>query len=233
MLTGEIIQRVQSLYSKGVQSDDSRLTSRHIYNKILTIRAKLLEQKVNKRQPISKWNYQKLFCVELIKTAPHECPCLPPVGCQILRSKHKIPKLINTLYGNKVEYVSSLEGSVFYSEVSWTEKKYKSSNKYTGSKPDFFIKDDYLYITHKTGPKIITMSALFENPLEVDHFSSYCDDCKNCLDCNSPLDSEFPLDNTQIDTLVEMSVKELVVLFNQNFEDKSNNSSDNLDQQSK
>ena len=31
----EIIQRVQSLYSKGVQSDDTRLSDRHIYNKMV------------------------------------------------------------------------------------------------------------------------------------------------------------------------------------------------------
>ena len=233
MITGEIIQRIQSLYSKGVQSDDSRLSSRHIYNKMLTIRAKLLEQKVNKKQPLSQWNYQTISCAELIPTKPYEAPCLPLVGCEILKTKHKLPKLINTLFGHKIQSVTSLDGSVIYSEVSWVEKKYKSSNKYTGNKPDFFIKEDYLYITQKPGPRVITIVGLFENPLSVDTFSSYCNECKDCNECESPLDKEFPLDNTQIDTLVEMCVNELVVLFNQNIEDKSNNSADSIDQQSK
>ena len=50
MKTEELIQRVQSLYSKGVQSDDSRLTSRHIYNKLTTVRAKLVTEEAKKNQ---------------------------------------------------------------------------------------------------------------------------------------------------------------------------------------
>ena len=38
MIIGDIIQRIQSLYSKGVQSDDTRLKSRHIYNVLITNR---------------------------------------------------------------------------------------------------------------------------------------------------------------------------------------------------
>ena len=44
MEVGKIVQRIQSLYSKGVESDDTRLMSRHIYNKLLTVRARLISQ---------------------------------------------------------------------------------------------------------------------------------------------------------------------------------------------
>ena len=53
MLIKEIVQRIQSLYSKGVQSDDSRLSDRHIYNKMITVRSKLISQQHNKKQKIS------------------------------------------------------------------------------------------------------------------------------------------------------------------------------------
>ena len=46
MTVGDLIQRVQSLYSKGVESDDSRLTRRHIYNKLLSVRSTLIFNKV-------------------------------------------------------------------------------------------------------------------------------------------------------------------------------------------
>ena len=52
MKIGEIIQRIQSLYSKGVESDDTRLMSRHIYNKLLTVRARLISQDA-KKKPVS------------------------------------------------------------------------------------------------------------------------------------------------------------------------------------
>jgi len=58
MTIKEIIQRVQSLYSKGVQSDDVRLEDRHIYNKMITVRSKLISQEAKKRQKINQWNYQ-------------------------------------------------------------------------------------------------------------------------------------------------------------------------------
>ena len=89
MLVKEIIQRIQSLYSKGVQSSDSRLTARHIFNKVLTVRTKLLSQQSAKKQKISDWNYQTISCVELIEIPPHQCPCIPPLGCELVRSKFK------------------------------------------------------------------------------------------------------------------------------------------------
>ena len=121
MKTEEIIQRVQSLYSKGVQSDNSRLSSRHIYSKLLTSRSKLLHQKLSKRQKISQFNYQTLPCVELIEAPKNECPCLPPVGCTILKSKYPLPKVLVSLNAHAIEYVTSVDGAISYDETTWTK----------------------------------------------------------------------------------------------------------------
>jgi len=146
MKTKEIIQRIQSLYSKGVKSDDSRLSSRHIYNKALTTRAFLIEQKLDKRQPISQSVYQTLDCVELIPALPYECPCLPEVGCKILRTKYQIPQLLTGLLeGAAIQSVNSVEGSLTFNRTTFEDKKYKKGNKYTASKPDYYIRNDYLY----------------------------------------------------------------------------------------
>jgi len=53
MKVGEIIQRVQSAYSKGAESSDSRLSRRHIYSIVNTTRSTLLFNKLNKRQFIN------------------------------------------------------------------------------------------------------------------------------------------------------------------------------------
>lgn len=239
MTVAEIIQRVQSVYSKGVQSDDSRLTARHIYNKIVTVRAKLISQEAKKRQKINQWNYQTIPCVELEKAPIHECPCLPPVGCAILKTKLPLPKPITDLNHHLLQSVTSLDGMTIYSEIGWTEKKYKASNRYTANKPDYFIRNDYLYITHRSGPKIITVTGLFEDPLEAENYPSFCDeDCnekeRDCTEnCGSPLDKEFPIDNDMIDTLVEMTFNELIILFGQNVEDLTNDSKDSITEQSK
>ncbi len=65
---GEAIQRVQSMYSKGVQSRSSRLSARHIYSALITARSILIKQQSNKNQKANQWTYQVLPCVELIKS---------------------------------------------------------------------------------------------------------------------------------------------------------------------
>ncbi len=238
MLIKELIQRVQSLYSKGVQSDDSRLSARHIYSVIQSVRSTLLTQRADKRQPISQWNYQTLNCVELIKAKPYECPCLPAIGCTILRTKEPLPKpLTGLIDGHLIQSVTSLEGSITYSPTTWEDKKYKKGAKYTSTKPDYYIRDNYLYITTKTGPKAITITGIFDDPLEVDSYPGLCDeviDCaEDCIECKSPLDMNLPIDRDMVKTLVEMSANELLSLFSQGREDLTNNSRDNLKQESK
>lgn len=231
----EIIQRVQSLYSKGVQSDDARLEKRQIYPVLLSIRAKLLQQQANKKQKISAWNEQTIPCIKLIPAEPYECPCLPPVGCKILRTEQAIPRPISDMDRPLISSVTSLTGHVNYSPTTWTEKKYKSGNKYTGSKPDYYIRNNYLYITHKIGPRIITITGVFEDPFEVSQYASLCEeqDCEDCQDCLSPLDLEVPVDSSMVETIVNMCVQELLVIFNQSTEDRSNNTADNIVEQSK
>lgn len=230
----EYIQRIQSLYSKGVESDDSRLTDRHIFNKMNTVRSKLINQKIKKNQKVSQWNYQILPCVELIEAPIHECPCLPPVGCKILKTKHPLPKPLTDMNNHKIQSVTSLDGSIIYSEITWIAKKYKNSNKYTAKKPDYFIRNNHLYITHKGGPKIITIEGLFEDLLEVKNFPSVCpdDDCVDC-NCESILDQEFEVDAEQSETLIGLCVEELIQYFSAGVEDLTNNSKDNLDNQTK
>lgn len=228
----EIIQRIQSLYSKGVQSDDSRLSDRHVYSKMLTVRSKLISQEAKKKQKINQWNYQTLNCIEVIKAPIHECPCLPPIGCEILRTKYPIPRPLTDLSSHLIQSVTSLDGSVIFSEIGWIEKKYKSSSKFTSNKPDYFMKNNFLYITHKSGIKAITLTGLFDDPLEVENFPSYCE-CEDCNNCESPLDKEFPIDNDLIDTLVDMCKEELIGQFTQMTEDLTNNTSDNIPENSK
>lgn len=231
MTNGEVIQRIQSLYSKGVQSDDSRLRPRHIYSKIITVRALLLHRQASKKQKISQWNYQTLPCVELIEASPHECGCEVPVGCTIQRSVYPLPSPVSDLGSHLIQNVSSVDGSVFYSEVSWQEKKYKSGSKYTANKPDFFIRNGYLFLTHRRGPKIVSITGLFQDPLEAENFPSACEE--SCSDCESFLDKEFHLDASLIEPLVQMSVEELIGIFSQNIEDTTNNSTDSVAENSK
>lgn len=225
MLVSEVIQRIQSLYSRGVQSQDSRLRARHIWNKLLTTRSKLLVQTANKNQSISQWTYQTIPCIELIKAASYECPCVPPAGCFLLRSKHPIPEPVVALKGNLIQTVSSIDGTLVIDKTSFTNSKYASGNKFTSNKPQYFLYNKYLFITITKLLKVIQVTEIVENPEDAWNFPSFCEeDCVDC--CMSILDRQFPLDTDTIDTAIQMTANELISMFTQMREDKINNSSD-------
>jgi len=230
------VQRVQSLYSKGAESDDSRLTSPHIYHKLLTVRARLVKQELDKRKKLSSWVYQTLDCVELIKAPSHECPCLPPIGCEILKTKHPIPKVLANRYGDQIQSVTSVDGSIRYEPTTWGSKQDSSGNKYAGGVPDYYIKNEYFYFTWLKGPRVVSITAIFEDTLAADTFPSFCPkedvetDNSDCLNFN---DQNFAIDGHLIEPMIELAVNELVILFSQMREDSTNNFRDNVKEETK
>lgn len=233
MQLAELIQRIQSLYSKGVQSDDSRLSSRHIYNKLLTVRSRLITQQANKKQAISVWNYQTLSCIELVKVPAHECPCAPPLGCEILRSKYKIPGIISGIFGDLIQTVSTVDRGIKFDRVTINSVNYQKGNKYTSNKLQYFLHNDYLYITSNRHLGVVMLTGVFEDPVEASKFQSYCECKEGCTDCIDYQELDFPLDTNLLDQLIELSLQELLEIFMQVPEDVTNNSRDSLKEQSK
>jgi hypothetical protein len=233
MILRQLIERVTVPYDKGMASDDSRLSSQYVYTKLLTSRNRLIAQQANRNQKINQWVYQTLPCVELIVAPVYECPCIPPVGCTIYRTKKKLPKPLNNFSHHLLQSVTTIDGETVFDEIGWEEKRLKQHNRFTKNKPDYFIKNDYLYITQKTGPTILTIIGAFADPVDAFKFPSKCDDCQDCHDCYSPLDMDFPIDAHQIDTLIEMARTEILHDFSTNREDRSNNSADSTEQESK
>lgn len=231
MKISEIIQRVQSLYSKGVQSDDSRLSNRHIYNKLVSVRNRLMSQKVNKNQKLSQWSYQPIPCIELIKAPIHECPCVPKGNCVVLRSKYKLPKPIPSIEKDVIQSVTTLDGSIKFDPTTFENEKYAKGNKYTSNKPEFYIRDEYLYITYYKALEVVTLTGIFSDPLEVYNFPSFCGE--TCKDCESFLDKNFYIDSDLVEPMIEISLQELINIYSQMREDQTNDSRDNLIQESK
>lgn len=228
MKVKDLIYRIQSLYNKGLPSDDNRLSNRLIYNKFLTIRSKLISQEVKKKQRLSRWNYHTIPCIELIEVTSHECPCLPPVGCAVLRSKHKLPKPLSGLNGHIIESVTTIDKSIRIDETTLTAVKYQKGNKYTANKLSFYIHNDYLYINTPTDIRVVTLTGLFEDPTEVKLFENFCkeNNCKDCdnQDCIDYLEEEFPIDQDMIETMIEVSLQELINIFRQGLEDYTSDS---------
>lgn len=225
----EVIQRIQSAYSKGVPSDDSRITKRHIYNKLLTTRALLLSREVNKKRKLSVWNYSTLPCVEIIEiTSNEECPCIPDVGCSVYRSKHKLPKPIVSLssYMIKGVYSTDAQRSIKFTEVSVNQSKYTKGGKYSSNNNKYMLHNGYIYIISKTPPIAVSIDLLAEDIMEALNFVNYCNN--NSIDCGDKiLEKEFPIDGYLLEPLIQLTIDELVSGFTRSLQDTLNNSQDN------
>jgi hypothetical protein len=223
---GEAIQRVQSLYSKGVQSKDSRLTDRHIYSCLCTSRSTILQQKSNKDQFISTWNYQTLPCVPLELAPLHECPCAPQ-GITMLRSKERIPKIISGIDSTLMLSLSTLDNSLSFDYKEFDTFKYTKGRKYTSTKPFYFFRNGYVYLGNIKTIPAIPVVGMFHDPVEAYLYPS-CEECEECL-CKEPYDMEFPIDGELLKPIVEMTYQETLQIFSQMKEDRSNNASDDGD----
>ena len=229
MIIREIIQRVLSAYSKGVSSDDVRLTKRHIYNKLLTTRALLLSREVNKKRKLSAWNYSTLPCVEIVEiTSNEECPCIPDVGCSVYRSKHKLPKPIVSLssYMIKGVYSTDAQRSIKFTEVSVNQSKYTKGGKYSSNNNKYMLHNGYIYIISKVAPIAVSIDLLVEDIMEAYNFVNYCNN--NSVDCaDKILEKEFPIDGYLLEPLIQITIDELVSGFLKSLQDSLNNSQDN------
>lgn len=226
MQVGEFIQRIQSSYSQGVQSDDSRLTPRHIYNTLVTLRQTLISQQVKKKQKISDWNYTVLPCVELIEVPSHECACLAELGCPVWRTKYPLPKPLTDLNTHLIQFVMSIENSKIIDETTREEVTYSKGNKYTSNKVKYLFENGHLYFPVKKSPKVVKIKLLVEDPIEAETYPSMCEECENCPDCRNYMEIEFPIDGELVTTLLQMAREELVADFSKQEQDIRNNTLD-------
>jgi len=225
MKIAEITERIQSLYSRGVSSDESRLSDRHVYNKALTVRMQLLSQQLKKKQKLSDWNYTIMPCVELIKVPNHECSCLGDLGCDVYRTKFKIPRVMTDSSRHYIEYVMSVDSGMKIEEVTRQGVLYLKGNKYTGTKPKYLFENGYLYFPLKKNPGIVKIKLLAEDPLEAHNYPSLCE-CTDCDDCLPIYDHSFDIDGDLIEPLIDICVQEIIVIFGQKKEDRASNSRD-------
>lgn len=225
MVLGEVIQRVQSLYSKGVQSRSTRLTPRHIYSALLSSRSIILQQQASKKQKPTQWSYQVLPCVELTSVPLHECPCVPPSGCDVLRTKYQLPTPVNGLDKYLIQSVTSLDGSIKFDPTRFDTSKYSTGAKFTSKNSKFYIKNQYGFITIKKLLSGLTIIGLFDDIIEAKQFPSVCGDCAEC-ECEDIMDMEFPIDGNLIRPLLQLAYEELISMMKQIKEDKTNNASD-------
>lgn len=216
MLLKELLQRLQSVYNKGVPSQSKRLSDRHIYNKLLTLRSKLLYQQVSKKQKISDFNYSVIDCIELEEVPHINCPCVPRTGCNVMRTKYPLPKPVSNFSSHLIEYVCSIDKKTRFTESSAIEYQYKSHNKYTHSLPVYIIENNFGYFYGNNIPKAVSIKLLLSDPITAYSHPTLCSTegliVDNCIDIR---EINFPIDDHLLEDMLELAkqeIKELLLI---------------------
>lgn len=225
MKINEAISRLRVLLENGIASDDNQLSNRFLYSILKTLRTKRIRQKLDSILYLSPFYYNTIDCLPLELGKFADCPCFTN-DCFILRSKYKIPKVMSTRNKLAIKAITTIQGKSIY-ETTPTKDEYK---EYTNTKKDglfYFIHNGYLFITGSTTLKVVTFTAIFENPLDLAGINA-CDTEGNNLPnvCFNPKTQDFPIDEDLFDDVEDMALEKLVKVMARMPNDSENNSRD-------
>ena len=235
MRLGQLIADIQAAINTSKRSDDASISDRAIFSLLQSTRNLLIKTKADqqKNQNISNSNYTTLSCILMEKVSLVDCPCIEASTCKkILRSKYPIPKLLSTYFGDIVDYVSTVDGSLQFNKSGILELNQIEHYQTPYDTNDWFLEDNYLYV--KPSKKLanierIRMKAIFEDVVEVNKFKQL--NCttdeeliKNKVVCSN-YDLDFSIDGDLVDMLREKVIGHIFNYHLRNFNDDINNTS--------
>ncbi len=166
-------------------SDDNVISDRYIGYELRKTAFKLIKQQTDKRK---LWTSPNIFtpinCLEMIQVPISEC-CNYVSNCTIARSKEKIPKIAEGIYGSLIQSVFSLDKKIKFKETTPTRYANILNLKLRQPSKYFWLYDDYLYISDPS-IEMTSLSAYFEEDVP-DSLHA----CSTELCPKNPLDDEF------------------------------------------
>ena len=199
----EHMYSIRGIISRGVSSDDSRITNSLIEHSLNMARATLLKQRMDKFDDISESNYQPI-CITLQDSNPTECslPFTLPNECMVKKSTAKIPLRITARWGSPSR-VRFLDGR----RIGNLTQAQAFDAQYSLSRPDlkasYFFQEQYLYILGDKNLKKVRLWDLFEDPKDADDISS------------CPVDTEaWPIDSDLVIPLYQLTLQLMGIAYN-------------------
>lgn len=225
----DIISRVKTPLNKGIPSISDRLSARYIISVALSKRSRILKQEKEKKNiEENSWLIKTIDCLELVEATPIECACLPSnIGiCKVLRTKHKIPE-------SELRSVSFIDGTKI-PETDFTDYGAYNRIDFFKNKPKYYFSNDYLYIINEKYKKFIRISLIPRDEDELIGLNCNSDSdtvvSESC--CTSYLEKTFSIPDGLLDSVVTLTIDEIVQAWSRGKEDNMNNGkSNNLDQE--
>lgn len=203
---GESISRIRNVFK--LVNEDAFLTDRFIYGLLLKYSKALI-----KRQDVENklMQYDSLFetlpYVELVEVDKIEANCAKvKTGCKIMRTKNKLPKLMNGLNGPILRTISPIDGSDVFQQclVAVYVAMTQSTNFKYNKTHYFWYKNGYLYF-----PDIIWDAVSVEGMFE-ENLDDFCNE--NDSECTLAQDKNFTIPDYLFAEIEQMAQQELMTL---------------------
>jgi len=210
-----IIYDIKNIAYGGTQSDDTRVSDRQVAYWVNQLRALLVHQELQRARSIPDVFIQHVECIDLECVDETGC-CTESSNFHALRSTQKIPLTIQRAGRNTILSVASIDKQSSFSETNFFRQRTNSFNKFTGSRPRWYLKDEYLYLTNTKFIDKISLSGVFEDPTEVLEFNT-CEG-KPCFTWDSP----YPITPNMAKLITDIVIKERLSIVLQAPTDEAN-----------
>ena len=197
----EMVYDVKNIGAGGFQSDDNPISDRQVAYWVNDTRAMLASQMLSANKSIPDALIQHLECIELECMDAAEC-CEISSSSKVLRSTQKIPRTIQRNNRNTILSISSPDQLVSFSETTYFRQRTNRFNRYTGNKPRWFVKNDYLYVINEKVLQYVSLSGIFEDPTEAILFLT-CDG-EPCF----TWDTDYPVTSVMARLITDIILKD-------------------------
>lgn len=202
---GDSVSRVRNVL-KAVK-EDPFLTDRLLYSLIIKF-AKTLIKREDQQGSLFKHTglFQDIPCLELIEVDKVEACCTGiKTPCKILRTKDKLPKLLELSNGPIIRSITSLDYSEELTETFptlYTNMTKTSGFKYNKTKYYWYL-DGYIYIPNATWEGI-RITAIWDESLN----DYKCD--VDSTDCQLEQDRELSIPDHLFSEIEQMAIQQLL-----------------------
>ena len=202
MTNSEIVSRIANTLN--TLTKDARRSKRYLLNVARSKASFLIAQKLGEKSLIKEDNiYTTINCFEMEKIDVVKCDIIEFRRCKsIMKSKHKLPRLIDSKYGASLKEVTALDDETEFKFTTPAQYR-RDKNRGESDYKYYYIKDGYLYLLDVTVPRVnLYVLTLDEESVE---------SCDKCNDCKSLWDYELNIPDKLLEAVTQETLKTISI----------------------
>ncbi len=202
---GTIVSRLRNTI-KAVK-EDAFITDRYLYSMVLKYGKTLIRRQDNENKIKKITSLFKTYpCADMIEVSTIDACCVGvSTNCTIMRTRNKIPKILEGAYGPVIKGVSSIDNSTYL--VPTTSKMFISISKVTTYKNNkstyYWYSDGHIYVPNAPWEGL-NIEAMWED--NIAYFM--CDESNKCITMQ---ESESAIPDYLFSEIEQMVLQELGV----------------------